>query len=165
MFGVTVRIQTAGIRDGDMTEQKYGLNILGIGLVIGFDESFNLRGSLVAADIMAQNDPAIANEILLQTGQPGLQIGGVSIVDDQDKLSTRFNQGQINAGIDVSGPAKIRQGIFQDAIFVSFTNADVRIGVGGGAGWQSRERTPGGRFLGLAREGVTDPVISGVPLK
>src|SRR5687767_14857397 len=81
MIGVAVDSAVSGIGNRDMTKKKNTLHVVRICEVGVFNERFDLRRSGAPGYIVANDGPAIADQILLQSGKLGGECRCVRVID------------------------------------------------------------------------------------
>ena len=139
---MAVRHNVAGIWHRHMAEQEYRRHVGRIGEVIGPDQSLGVcqfvgtsrpdSGACVgrihghAWNIVAQNRPTVANQVLLQPCQLHRQIRAESVVHQQNDFSSRLDQRRLDAGKDIAFTIISRSG-FADAILVIAAHHDLRV--------------------------------------
>ena len=66
---MAVRHNVAGIRDWNVTKQENGLKVRWVSFVVDFDEIFYAYYGRVSTDIVPNDGPSVAGEVLLQALQ------------------------------------------------------------------------------------------------
>src|SRR5207302_7762746 len=131
----------ARTNDGDVTEQEDRLHVGGIGSIVRLYQRFDVDWILVAGHVVAQDLPAIANQVLLQTIQLGGQIRSVSVINDEHHFAAAFNERRVDAGVDVAVACVVRGG-FDNLILVGRADGDVGINKTRRGSWKSDSVAP-----------------------
>ena len=113
-----------------MAEEEHGLHVRRISAVDGTNRVFHRCDAVIAADVLANHAPAVANEILLEAAQLSGQIGCVSVVHDQNGRATIFHERRVEAHANVA-IAVVARGALYDLVFIGGANRDVGINVTG----------------------------------
>ena len=95
-----------------MTEQEGRLHVAGVGVVIRFDQSLDVRGILSARDIVAQDPPAVPNQILLHSFKFGRQFRRVRVIDDEDDFAAVLGQRRVDTGENITVTRVARRGFY-----------------------------------------------------
>ena len=136
-----VHVQIAGTNDGDMAEQEDRLHVGGIGGVVRLYECFDVDWILVAGHAVAQDLPAIADQVLIQTSQLRAQIRSVSVINEEHHFAAVFNERRLDAGVEVAVTCVVRGG-FDYLILVGRADRDVGIDKTRRGPWKSDSVAP-----------------------
>ena len=119
MPGVTIRFQVAGIRHGHVAKEENRLNVGRVGVVVGLDEGLDVGSSLEraapavglvwpghgrAGHVVAQDGPAVADEVLLQAGQFLRQARGMRCCPLAEPPSRGTPSAALDARVEVALP-------------------------------------------------------------
>ena len=124
-----------------MTEQEGRLHVAGVGVVIRFDQRLDVRGILGARDIVAQDPPAVPNQILLHSFEFGGQFRRVGVIDDEDDFAAVLGQRRVDTGENIA-VTRVARRCLHYLILVGRSFLDIGIDITRGSSRKSYSHAP-----------------------
>ena len=156
MLGVTIGSLVAGVGNGNVTQQKEGLHIGRVTVVVARHDTADAAHGSGAAHIGPDHGPAIGTQVTLQLLDLTGERGGHGIVHQQDHLTPMVDRRHFDARGDVS-IARDATCHAHDTIFVGGADRHtVVLVLRGRRGYGGQGATPsiGGQRLSVDRDGA-----------
>src|SRR5215510_6041695 len=99
---MSVRSEVARERDGNMSKEKERLNVGRVCIVIRANDGFNIFNRVLTGNLMTQNGPPIADQVLFEARELHLQAAAHTGLYQQHYLATAIDHGKANSGIDIT---------------------------------------------------------------